>query len=650
METQVDYDFYEGAIEIPSTVAWCSADAEYSTYGATSDKNAGTCWNTSPNYNRWFKFQASATGKITISVLRGGSYGNVRRINVALWQNDGVTQVACNRYIGDNDNVTIQTAGLTQGSWYYISIDNNYSYYRGSFTLCLDDGRMRWTGSNSTDWNDPGNWSLAYVPSMFDDVLIPSGLSNYPLTNSGASADAKSLLLEPGASLTVPTGNSLTVVNDVELEADASATASLIDNGTLNYDSNQSSVQSFISEDQWHLISAPVSGAKSEVFMGIYLKYFTETDSTWTYISSLNHNLSVGQGFSAWAASWLTGDATVTYSGAFNTGNQAPPALTYTPGMGTGDGWNMVGNPFPSTIEWNTNWTTTNVDPTVYVYDGNSGQYLNWNRNTNLGTMGNGNIPPAQGFWVLANASGATMTIPHSERIHSTQAFYKTSGMNVVELNVSGNNYSDKMIVHFTKGATPEFDNELDAYKLQGIMAAPQLYAMHDNSKFSMDVLPVKYGETIIPIAFEVSAEGVYYLNAGKIASFNGDAQVILEDLKENSFKDLTNTPMIKFEASPEDELMRFKLHVTFKTEPISSEKTSEDYIEIYSVQRDVFVQLPENFDGNVEIYDLMGRLILSRKGVANSLNEFSINNGTGIFIVKTIDKDEVYSEKVYIK
>ena len=76
--------------------------------------------------------------KITID--RGGTKGTIRRVNAALWESDGTTEIASKRYIGDNDDVVVEVVGaLTIGNWYYISVDNNYSGYRGSFTLCLDD-------------------------------------------------------------------------------------------------------------------------------------------------------------------------------------------------------------------------------------------------------------------------------------------------------------------------------------------------------------------------------------------------------------------------------------------------------------------------------------------------------------------------------
>lgn len=155
-----DYDFYEGAIELADINNWCSADAEYTTSGATGDQNAASCWNTSPTYNRWFKFQAVTDG-IQVTTSRGGSLGTIRRINLALWEADGTTQIDCNRYVADNDNVTVNSNSLTPGSWYYVSVDNNYSGYRGTFTLCVDDSPSYDYKDGALELTDLDNWCSA---------------------------------------------------------------------------------------------------------------------------------------------------------------------------------------------------------------------------------------------------------------------------------------------------------------------------------------------------------------------------------------------------------------------------------------------------------------------------------------------------------
>ena len=62
-------------------------------------------------------------------------------------------------------------------------------------------GTITWTGSVSSDWSDPGNWSPAQVPTVNDDVLILPATSGPMITLTGA---AKNLTIDgPGASLNI---------------------------------------------------------------------------------------------------------------------------------------------------------------------------------------------------------------------------------------------------------------------------------------------------------------------------------------------------------------------------------------------------------------------------------------------------------------
>ncbi|HCI72323.1 MAG TPA: hypothetical protein DHV30_17700, partial [Balneola sp.] len=94
-------------------------------------------------------------------------------------------------------------------------------------------------------------------------------------------------------------------------------------------------------------------------------------------------------------------------------GTEVDFGITYTAAADTG--WNLIGNPFAATIDWddNTNWTKTNVENTIYVWDpsanGGNGEYLTWNGTT--GTLGGGLISPFQGFWVKANAVAPVLKV-----------------------------------------------------------------------------------------------------------------------------------------------------------------------------------------------------------------------------------------------
>ncbi len=81
------------------------------------------------------------------------------------------------------------------------------------------------------------------------------------------------------------------------------------------------------------------------------------------------------------------------------------PDTAYTDTAAADFGWNLVGNPTPSTINWNaaSGWTKTNIDGTIYVWDPSdtTGGYKTWNGTT--GNLGTGLIAPFQAFWVKAN-------------------------------------------------------------------------------------------------------------------------------------------------------------------------------------------------------------------------------------------------------
>ena len=138
VDDSVDYDFMEGALTVPHFNDWCSPEAEYTTYDATSDRLKGSCWPNGPTYNRWFKFLAT-TAELTVDVKTGGTEGTIRNAMVALWDETG-TELTCSRYTSEYDDVRFGYASLTPGSWYYISVDNyGNAAYRGTFSLCIDN-------------------------------------------------------------------------------------------------------------------------------------------------------------------------------------------------------------------------------------------------------------------------------------------------------------------------------------------------------------------------------------------------------------------------------------------------------------------------------------------------------------------------------
>ncbi len=132
-------DDFTNPIDVTSLINACSADAQFSTLNATPDLNAGSCWAFGPNANVWFRFTATATGTIQVNLDRGGIKGDLRFANMALWELDGITELACGTHKNVDDDISLYYSGLTAGSTYLISVDRNYTTTDDTFSLCLSD-------------------------------------------------------------------------------------------------------------------------------------------------------------------------------------------------------------------------------------------------------------------------------------------------------------------------------------------------------------------------------------------------------------------------------------------------------------------------------------------------------------------------------
>ncbi|GEM_PF-299545 len=499
-----------------------------------------------------------------------------------------------------------------------------------------------WSGAASSDWFDAGNWNHG-VPTASLNAVIPdiSGTGNTNPAINGSGAVTGDLVVQSGGELTIGTAGQLTVNGSLSnqngaagivLQSTSTGQGSLITN-----DATYMTVQTYLSSEQWHGVSAPVDNDTAGVFMNVYLLEYSESDSSWNYIVPVDTPLPLGKGFFAYAANNLTGNYTANHVGVINV-NDVSVNLNYTdPNPYPGEqGWNMIGNPFTSAVEWNGNWTLTNMDATMYIYDGT--QYLTMNTSGN-GTAPSAYIPVGTGFMVRANASGASVTIPASQRSHSSQGFYKNSN-NDLTFTVEGNGYNDKMVVQFNDNATPGFDSQFDAYKLRGIAEAPQMYMVQNGVELTTNILPFEEN-LLIPVNLEVGNDGIYTFKA----DFDETMDVYLEDLQTGEIIQLTNDNPYSFFASSDDAPDRFILHFGIMT---NIDDNSISDAEIYSNSNNVYVKTKINTEGTIEVYNMMGQNIVSKQ-ITSTMNKITIIK-SGYYIVKVLGEDFVETQKVYIK
>ncbi|MCD4673373.1 MAG: hypothetical protein K8R77_11985, partial [Anaerolineaceae bacterium] len=383
-----------------------------------------------------------------------------------------------------------------------------------------------WNGMADNNWDNPGNWHNG-VPNDMLNAEIPdvSGLkASFPVITGLATCN--NLFIYAGASLEIGTTGALTVNGTLTnngtltVKSDATGTGSLIESSGVN-----ATVERYYTGSQWHFISSPISGATANMFLGLYLQYHTESTNQYTDITDPLTALNVMQGYALWnninaKAQFIGTLNTGSYGSANNltrSGTPPPPEDTL--------GWNLMGNPYPSSIDWNASpgWTKTNVNATIYIEA--SGNWATWNgtAGTNGGTQ---YIAPGQGYFVevTANQSLGTLICDNSVKIHNPTTFFKNTVNNMVRFLAEGNGKTDETVILFDEDATEEFDGNYDAHKFFAYdVSYPQIYSIADKN-IAINTLP----ETEwVQLGFKAGISGEYTISATEI---NDISSVWLED------------------------------------------------------------------------------------------------------------------------
>lgn len=188
-------------------------------------------------------------------------------------------------------------------------------------------------------------------------------------------------------------------------------------------------------------------------------------------------------------------------------------------------GYNLIGNPYPSTIDWSTFSNTNssaaiyghNVDPTIYILNPTTNNYDSYNASTNITNGSAGKyIPSGQGFFVHANNSSPTLTFNENAKSSA-----QVTGSNLLmgtpvrmmavqqllrlKLVLDSLNY-DEIVIGFNSSASPKYNNNEDSQFLAGPNAPEGL------ASFSSDSIPLAINcmplPKLIPDTIRLDVEG----------------------------------------------------------------------------------------------------------------------------------------------
>jgi len=492
------------------------------------------------------------------------------------------------------------------------------------------------------------------------------------------------LTITNGSKLTIDPLNTLTVEGNVYLgseesliiKSDANGTGSFIDNGFIN-GPGTTKVERYltgytnITDVKYHFISSPVTAQPVQPvfvadppFAGDDFYKWDEPSATW--VNSKN-----GSG------SWNTGFETLFepgkgylvsypfenikyFSGILNTNPPASPLTmncSWTdPESGGGGGWNLLGNPYPSAIDWNLVTRGSGIDNALYYYDASTENYRYYIQYQPGFALGNGSpyIPAMQGFMVHANAQGTgTVTIDNTCRVHQIGNYYKNSiaMKNVLKLKVEQEGRGDELIVLLNDDASPEFDGSYDAYKLFSLNPlVPQIYSITPNrTELAVNALQGKEENLVVPVGLRVGTNGSYKIMAKETDSFDHGITVTIEDLNTGIKQNLMSNHDYLFMSVSTDDPARFLLHFS-GINGIKGEAGQKDF-RIYSINQTVFIFPDRTFqNGTAFLYNLSGKELIHRDIEGPGLVSIQTEINPGLYIVKVINDSKVQVEKVFIQ
>ncbi len=275
---------------------------------------------------------------------------------------------------------------------------------------------------------------------------------------------------------------------------------------------------------------------------------FTYQESTtggrgWKAVTNINQTLSTGSGAIVFvrgdrtlsSPQWYTppfvtqNQVTVDFIGSINKGSFSP-TITYTnTGDATADGWNLVGNPYPSQIDWSL-VTKSNLNSFVYT--------LNPATNGYVATSGSVILASGQAFFVQANAASPSITFTESCKTSSTgTSYFKTSNAPFTVEMIQDSITSDVAWLKFESGASNDFLPAEDALKFTNSTINMGFKA--NGKAIQINTVEPLRNTADTFVLFANASSRSYTLNFSNLNSIPLTKTILLRDLFTNKTTDL---------------------------------------------------------------------------------------------------------------
>ena len=492
-------------------------------------------------------------------------------------------------------------------------------------------------GTVGTWQTSPDNTTWATATSAPTSAAASVLIQNGHLVTILADATASALTVNGGGQLSLNSGSSLLAAS-LNINSDGNGTGTFVDlntNGNLTVTGTTNVYQTLTgatgaSHRAYWYLSSPVSTAKASVFdVASGTNKMTRYDETIpgyvTQFSDNNTALTPGTGY----VTYIGGaDATYKFSGGNLNNGDVPVSVTRTGTDAGKRGFNLVGNPYPSYLNWaSTDIVKTNLRSTIWyrTFNGTDMIFL-----TNDGSFGTGTssayIPPMQAFWVRVDADNtpATLKFVNSARSHQDQSIAtnrlrapKVNTAQVVRLQVSNGINTDESIIVADPTALDGFDS-YDSQKMSNAnVNIPEIYTLAGSEELVINHMNNLSVNKELPLGFRTGASNAFCIKASQVSNLDAGMKVILKDNVLNTEQDITDGTPYNFSSDVTNSSSRFT--IVFRTASIATginpaENNSENLFVYKNAANQIVVNREKSLDqqGIVTVCNAIGQKLLS--------------------------------------
>ena len=521
-------------------------------------------------------------------------------------------------------------------------------------------GTNTFLGTTDRDWDTLSNWSFGSVPSN-SNVIIKTGQTVIASGNIFV------------ANLTLESNSKLTVADNIS------------NSGTINLNSNASLIapnstefnltsNTYLETTKWYLISSSVknetlqniisshnfaTGLNSNIGIGDYVN----TNPGWEYATSSSSGiLSSGKGHSV----KLSQAGNISFSGSMSIDNNS---IQISDGGASGNGFNLIGNPYPSYITANhtspsnsNNLLSANsgilAEQTIWFWSQVDQEYKQINQASAL-IDGIRHIPPGQGFFVKSNATGGDFNFYESLQSQQGVNVFNKSKNNSenythIKLILTDKDSKSSTDIIYLNGATSGWDNSYDSTifseESNRFAIYSQLAQNNQGQNLGIQSLSENNFDEIIAIGVDAPIGSEITITA-EVLNLPDSRKIYLEDRLNSTFTLLDDSSKhTTILTNGIGGTGRFYLYTSNSTLNLNNDFFKS--VNVFATDNKTLkiIGIYNNY-ASLILYDITGKKVFSSSFLGNGNNTIKLSNlKKALYIIQLKNSQGILNKKLLIE